>query len=40
MSGTSIDGVDAVLADFEALRCARSAHVHVAFDDSLPDRQS
>jgi len=35
MSGTSIDGVDAVLADFETVPLRTLSHVHVAFDDSL-----
>ncbi|MEP6941396.1 MAG: anhydro-N-acetylmuramic acid kinase [Betaproteobacteria bacterium] len=35
MSGTSIDGVDAVLADFEASPLRALAHAHVAFDDTL-----
>ena len=35
MSGTSIDGVDAVLADFSVPPCRTLAHEHVAFAPSL-----
>ena len=35
MSGTSVDGVDAVLADFTPMPCRTLAHVHVGFDSSL-----
>ena len=35
MSGTSVDGVDAVLADFSAMPCRVLAHVYVAFDAAL-----
>ncbi len=38
MSGTSLDGVDAVLTDFSTPRLATLAHAHVAFDAGL--RQS
>ncbi len=35
MSGTSLDGVDAVLADFTTARPALRAHVHQPFDAAL-----
>ena len=35
MSGTSIDGVDAVLADFDTTPLRTRAHAHVAFDPVL-----
>ena len=35
MSGTSIDGVDAVLANFDTSPLRALAHAHVAFDDVL-----
>jgi anhydro-N-acetylmuramic acid kinase len=35
MSGTSIDGVDAVLADFDATPCRVRAHAHAGFDAAL-----
>ncbi len=35
MSGTSIDGVDAVLADFNAAPLSTRAHAHIAFDPAL-----
>ena len=35
MSGTSMDGVDAVLADFSVEPCCTLAHVHVAFPPDL-----
>jgi len=35
MSGTSLDGVDAVLADFTAARPRVLAHAHLPFDDAL-----
>ena len=35
MSGTSLDGVDAVLADFSSPRFRVVAHAHVAFDAGL-----
>lgn len=37
MSGTSLDGVDAVLADFSGPRFASLAHAHVGFDVALRD---
>jgi anhydro-N-acetylmuramic acid kinase len=35
MSGTSVDGVDAVLADFSVAPCRTRARRHVPFDDGL-----
>ncbi|HXX83848.1 MAG TPA: anhydro-N-acetylmuramic acid kinase [Casimicrobiaceae bacterium] len=35
MSGTSVDGVDAVVADFAVPPCRTLAHVHVGFDGDL-----
>jgi anhydro-N-acetylmuramic acid kinase len=35
MSGTSVDGVDAVLADFSAVPLRALAHAHVAFPETL-----
>lgn len=35
MSGTSIDGVDAVLADFDTTPLRTRAHAHIAFDPVL-----
>ena len=37
MSGTSVDGVDAVLADFASSKVMTLGHVHVAFAPSLRD---
>lgn len=37
MSGTSIDGIDAVVADFSAATCRSVAHAHVAFEPGLRD---
>jgi len=37
MSGTSLDGVDAVLADFSAARTETRAHVHLPFSAALHD---
>jgi anhydro-N-acetylmuramic acid kinase len=38
MSGTSLDGVDGVLADFSTTPVRVLGHVAVAFDDTLKDR--
>lgn len=35
MSGTSVDGVDAVLADFSAMPCRAIARAHIAFTPEL-----
>jgi anhydro-N-acetylmuramic acid kinase len=35
MSGTSIDGVDGVIADFGIPPCRTLAHVHVGFEAAL-----
>jgi len=35
MSGTSVDGIDAVLADFNMPPCRTLAHAHVGFDRDL-----
>ncbi|MEO8738297.1 MAG: anhydro-N-acetylmuramic acid kinase [Casimicrobiaceae bacterium] len=40
MSGTSIDGIDAVLADFSIPPCRTIAYEHVAFSSSLRDELS
>ena len=40
MSGTSVDGVDAVLADFANERVQTLAHVHLPFAPALRDRKS
>lgn len=37
MSGTSADGIDAVLVDFSGGRCRERGHVHVPFVHSLRD---
>ena len=37
MSGTSLDGVDAVLADFSNPQFSTLAHAHVGFDPGLRD---
>lgn len=38
MSGTSADGVDAVVVAFDGERCRERGHVHVAFEPSLRQR--
>ena len=40
MSGTSVDGVDAVLADFANERVQTLAHAYLPFAPALRDRKS